>query len=471
MWFSSDNLVLTVAQAACVVLPAAGLPAALQRVRGGAWALVLPLSIAVVVGAIAVIPTTADVLTWVALLLVPPGCALALGWAMRGARPPLAVLAAPLLAVAWTRQDTTAGELATIVLIAGSAITLGRLLAGGVPLVLLRAGVVAMAVVDAVLVFSGSLQQPNAVLVAAVPAPGLPQLQSAGFHGAGLGYGDFFAAAVVGGVLAAEGLSWRGALAAGAGLLVVSLAWDQLFLVYDVLPATIPPAVVLLAAEAWRGDLRLRPRGGGGGAQGPQGRLRPRQLVEHRPRGLLADVVGVQLPVLAEERGHERQVDRLGHGAQAQRGGDGLERDDGPRAGGDAAVGDEPQRLVAPLVVQEVQRVLQGRGIGVVVLGGDEDEGVRRIHPRAPAAGVVAGVAAQAGVVGLVVEREGQVGEVDDLDVEGPDVAGAGGEPTADGPAHAAGAGGGDDDEQAGHVRPCCPGQAAAMRSGRAARP
>jgi hypothetical protein len=279
VWFSADNLVLTVAQAACVVLPAAGLPAALQRVRGGAWALVLPLSIAVVVGAIAVIPTTADVLTWVALLLVPPGCALALGWAMRGARPPLAVLAAPLLAVAWTRQDTTAGELATIVLIAGSAITLGRLLAGGVPLVLLRAGVVAMAVVDAVLVFSGNLQQPNAVLVAAEPAPGLPQLQSAGFHGAGLGYGDFFAAAVVGGILAAEGLSWRGALAAGAALLVVSLAWDQLFLVYDVLPATIPPAVVLLAAEAWRGDLRLRPprrrrRRAGGAGPPPSARAR-----------------------------------------------------------------------------------------------------------------------------------------------------------------------------------------------------
>jgi hypothetical protein len=257
MWFSADNLVLTIAQAACVVLPAAGLPVALERVRGGAWALVLPLSIAVVVGAIAVVPATADVLTWVALLLVPPGCALALGWAMRGARPPLAVLAAPLLAVAWTRQHTTAGELATIVLIAGSVVTLGRLLAGGVPLVLLRVGIVAMAVVDAVLVFSGSLEAPNAVLVAAVPAAGLPQLQSAGFHGAGLGYGDFFAAAVVGGILAAEGLSWRGALAAGAGLVAVSLAWDQLFLVYDVLPATIPPAVVLLAAEAGRGDLRL----------------------------------------------------------------------------------------------------------------------------------------------------------------------------------------------------------------------
>jgi hypothetical protein len=266
MWFSDDNFVLNVAQAAALALPAAGLPRWAQRFRTGAWALILPLSIAVVVAAIALVPTTADVLTWVALLLVPPGCALALGWAAHGARPWLAVLAAPLLALAWTRQDTRAGQLAAIVLILGSAVTVGRLLAGAAPLSLLKAGVLAMAAVDAYLVFSNKLQQPNAVLVSAQPAPGLPRLQSSSFGGAGLGYGDYFAAAVVGGILAAE----RGPqlLAAGA-LIVVSLAWDQLFLVYDVLPATIPPALVLLGYETWR-----RVRGAGspsarGGADPP----------------------------------------------------------------------------------------------------------------------------------------------------------------------------------------------------------
>jgi hypothetical protein len=249
VWFETDNLVLTVAQAACVALPAAGLPAWARRFRTGAWALVLPLSIAIVVGAIAVIPTTADVLTWVALLLVPPGCALALGWAARGARPWVAVLAVPLLVLAWTRQDDRVGQAATVVLVAGSAITLGRLLAGAAPLTLLRLGVVAMAVVDAILVFSNNLQAPNAVLVAAAPGLGLPQLQSTSFGGAGLGYGDYFAAAVVGGILAAERAPQ---LAAAVALIAVSLAWDQLFLVYDVLPATIPPAVVLLGVEAWR---------------------------------------------------------------------------------------------------------------------------------------------------------------------------------------------------------------------------
>jgi hypothetical protein len=100
LWFSADNLVLTAAQAACVALPAAGLPPWLARYRTSAWALILPLSIAVVIGAIELLPSTADVLTWVALVLVPIGCALALGWAARGARPWVAVLALPLLALA-----------------------------------------------------------------------------------------------------------------------------------------------------------------------------------------------------------------------------------------------------------------------------------------------------------------------------------------------------------------------------------
>jgi len=249
VWFSADNFVLTCVQAACLALPAAGVPLWARRFRTGAWALVLPASIGVVVAAIATLPETADALTWVALLLVPPGCALALGWAARGARPWLAVLAAPLLAVAWTMQDERAGHVATTLLVAGSAVTLGRLLAGAAPLSLLKAGVIAMAAIDAYLVFTNRLQAPAAVLNAAEPGPGLPRLQTGVLGGASLGYGDFFAAAVVGGILAAE----RGPqLVAAIAMLPVTLAWDQLFLVYDLLPATIPPAIVLVGAEAWR---------------------------------------------------------------------------------------------------------------------------------------------------------------------------------------------------------------------------
>jgi hypothetical protein len=246
VWFSGDNLVLILIQAACVVLPAAGLPAWGDRFRGSGWALILPLSIVVVIGAIALLPSTADALTWIALIGVPIGAALALGWAARGAWPPLALLAVPLLGLAWKVPDDRIGQLATAFLIAGSAITLGRLLAGATPLNWLKAGVYAMAIVDAILVFSGSLQAPNSVLVAAAPGPDLPQLQSAAFGSFSIGYGDFFVAAVVGGILAVER---RPQFLAAVATLAFALAWDQLFLVYNELPATIPPALALLAVE------------------------------------------------------------------------------------------------------------------------------------------------------------------------------------------------------------------------------
>ena len=247
MFFAGDNFALTVAQAACVAAPAAGLPRWAQRYRGSWWALIVPGSIAAVIGGIELAPRTADVLTWVALLLVPFGAAVCFGWAMRGARPWLALLAAPLLAVAWASQDTRWGQVATILLIAGSAVAAGRLLAGVAPLTLLKVGVVAMAVIDSILVFSENLQPANAVLVAASPGLGLPRLQSAGFGDWGLGYGDFFAAAVVGAILAAEGRRQAvGALAT----IAVAIAWDQLFYVVDTIPATVPPALVLIAFEA-----------------------------------------------------------------------------------------------------------------------------------------------------------------------------------------------------------------------------
>jgi hypothetical protein len=228
MWFDWNNVVLTLAQTACIALPAAGVPPFLERFTGRAWALILPLSIGVVIGAIALVPSTADVLTWTALILVPTGAAIAFGWAMHGARWWLAPLAAPLLAIAWTSQDTRVGQLAAIVLITGSAVAAGRLLAGAAPLSLLKIGVVVMAAIDAYLVFSNKLQHPNAVLVAA---------------------------AVVGGILAVDRVPQLPFMVL---MFVLSLAWDQLFLVYDVLPATIPPALVLIAAEGWR-RWRARP--------------------------------------------------------------------------------------------------------------------------------------------------------------------------------------------------------------------
>ena len=205
---------------------------------------------AVVVGAIELVPQVADGLTWIALVLVPPGAALALGWAMHGAQAVVRELRRG--AARCSPCSTSTGSPATraaAALTALSAITVGRLLAGGVPLVWLKAGIVAMAIVDSILVFGNELEGPNAVLNAAIPLPGAPQLQYLDIHYASIGYGDVFVAGVLGGVLAAEGTrQWPIALLT----LVFSAAWDLLFFHFHTLPATVPPALALIASECIR---------------------------------------------------------------------------------------------------------------------------------------------------------------------------------------------------------------------------
>ena len=248
MYFDLDTLVLDAAQALCVALPAAGIPAYLMRLGGRGWALVAPVSVVLSVVAIGAATASADVLTWIALLLVPPGCALALGWAAHCARPWLALAIVPILAAALAGPDDPLGRAARLVMIVGSCVTAGRLLAGVAPLRYAKAGVVAMAVVDAVFIFGDLWQEQNATFNAAAPAEGLPRLQVADVGPVSTDYGDYFVAGLVGAILAAER---RPQALAAVATLAAAEAFNQLFLVVDSLPGTVPPAAVLLAFEAW----------------------------------------------------------------------------------------------------------------------------------------------------------------------------------------------------------------------------
>jgi len=248
VYFDLDTAVLDAAQALCVALPAAGAPAVLRRLRGGGWALVGPLAVVGSVVAITLASASADVLTWIAFILVPIGSALAFGWAMHGARPWLAVLALVLLAIALTGPDDPAGRVARLALIVTSCATVGRLLAGATPLTLLKIGVVAMAVVDSVFIFGDFFGEQNAMFNAAAPAEGLPRLQVAEIGHTATDYGDFFISGVVGAILACER---RPQVLAAALTFVAAELWNQLFLVVDSLPNTVPPAVVLVGFELW----------------------------------------------------------------------------------------------------------------------------------------------------------------------------------------------------------------------------
>lgn len=222
--------------------------------RGRGWAL-LPLgSIVLVVFAIRYGSDTATGLTYLALVAVPLLAAAALGWTARGGRPICAIAAVPAFILAWATSGTLAGEGAAALLSALSCVTLGVLLAGLTPPAWLKLGIVAMAAADTWLVVSDLLQAPNATLIAAHPAAGLPRLQSEIFGSVSMGYGDLFVAALLGAVLAADPRVQR-----RAALLTLALAavFDLLFLVVGELPATVPVALALIVIE-----LRERVRGG-----------------------------------------------------------------------------------------------------------------------------------------------------------------------------------------------------------------
>ena len=217
------------------------------RLRGRGWALVPIASIVGVIFMIRFASGTATWLTYLALVAVPILAAVALGWAMRGARPWLAVGAVPLFVLAWVIKDSLVGEASAAVLSALSCVTLGVLLAAVTPPSWLKVGIVLMAAADSWLVISDLLQAPNATLVAAQPPAGLPQLQSELFGTVSLGYGDLFVAALLGAVVAAR---WRRQWQAALLTLAIAAVFDLLFLVINELPATVPVALALVVMEA-----------------------------------------------------------------------------------------------------------------------------------------------------------------------------------------------------------------------------
>jgi hypothetical protein len=244
--FGLSIAVLSLVQAALVAAPrpAAANPL-LDRLRSNWWALVPPLSIALVIAAIALDSATADALTYLALFAVPPLAALALAAIVHGGRLRLALLAVPLFALAWAARGSLSGQTAALALTALACISLGWLLVCIVPGRWLKLGIYAMAAIDTWLVASDLLQAPNAVLNTASPG-GLPRLQLVSFGSALMGFGDLFIAATLGALLARD----RHLQLTGATLAVVlCLGFDLLFLLVDELPATVPIALTLAILE------------------------------------------------------------------------------------------------------------------------------------------------------------------------------------------------------------------------------
>ncbi len=238
---------LTLAQAAVIALPGKAPRLALERLRSGWWALVPPASIVVVIALVGLYASSADALSYLALVAVPPLAALALAALVKHASPALALAVAPLFALAWALPRTLAGETAALALSALACVALGVILATAVAPRWLRLGVYAMAVVDLCLVATDLLQGPNSTLVAAGPAGGLPRLQAVYFGSATMGFGDLFIAATVGALLARQR---RSQLEAAVLAATLGLSFDLLFFAVELLPTTVPVAVTLALLEA-----------------------------------------------------------------------------------------------------------------------------------------------------------------------------------------------------------------------------
>ena len=244
---SLSTFALSLLQAALVALPRPREPFGWMP-SSPWWALVPAGSIAVVVGAIELEPAAADLLTWLALVAVPPLAALALAALIHGSRPLWSLGALGLLAIAIAAQGSLAGEAAAAALSGLACVTLGWMLVAVVPAGWLRLGIYAMAAIDTALIAADVLQGPSGVLSAADPG-GLPRLQVVELGISRMGFGDVFVAATVGCLLARD----RSRQLEGAALLaVLGLAFDLLFLALDTLPATVPPAVALAIVESRR---------------------------------------------------------------------------------------------------------------------------------------------------------------------------------------------------------------------------
>jgi hypothetical protein len=267
--FAVSIALLGLVQAGLVALPAPRpRPGWIARLDSPWWALVPALSIVVVIAAIEASTAAADALTYIALIAVPPLAAYALAALTRVLDYPRiwriievsrsggwgwgVLVVIVLFLLAWGVPGALAGEAAATALSGLACVTLGWLLVCGVPARWLRLGVYAMAAIDAVYVTANLLQEPNAVLSAAAPAAGLPQLQVVHFGSAQMGFGDLFVAALVGCLLAAEDAASevRGGeanrqLLVAVLVAVLALAFDLLFFAVDTLPATVPVAVAL----------------------------------------------------------------------------------------------------------------------------------------------------------------------------------------------------------------------------------
>ncbi len=243
MPYGWDYAVLVLLQAATI--PLVRDPGLLRRIPRHPLLGLLPL-VAIGGGVIALgaIPGAVAAVTALAAFAVPP-LALVAALHVRRWAIPLALLS-PLLWLAVWRLPTSgwtqfAGDLVIVL----AAVALGRLTGWVAPRPALAVGVLIATAVDIWQVLTVQVGPVAQALAAAAPPKGLPALQQLELHGASMGWGDVYLAALLGAIVAA---SLRATIVATVATALAGLALGLLFGTLDLLPATVPVAVGMLAA-------------------------------------------------------------------------------------------------------------------------------------------------------------------------------------------------------------------------------
>lgn len=167
------------------------------------------------------------------------------GWRMPWA---YALVAPVAWVVAW-RADGLPADIAGLILIAGACLTLAAVIGAFTPPWALAAGLVVLAIVDSILVFSDQVRPGTDALHAVVPVAAggrpLPALQDATLDKALFGWLDILAPALCA-VLLTGPARRRNVAAVLTG--VAALAFGMVLAVSDQVPGTVPP---LVAVAVW----------------------------------------------------------------------------------------------------------------------------------------------------------------------------------------------------------------------------
>ncbi len=251
--FPASDVCLCAAQAGTVALPGSVRLIA-PNVRWGPWGLV---PLASIIGSVIVLrhaAGAASVVTYLSLCAVPALAALALACGIRGASARLAPLVVPLFLLAWLGRHTSAGQLAAVGLSMLACVALAVLLTQVAPHRWLKAGILLASLADVAMIAAHYLQPAQQLLDLTTPSFDLPAFQRVMFSSVAMGFGDFFLAALLGAVLAAEGARQdRAAVLTFA----FALVFDLLFIAIPMLPATVPVAAALVVTELRRRRARV----------------------------------------------------------------------------------------------------------------------------------------------------------------------------------------------------------------------